>query len=526
LHIHGDLMPSEQLLTKMIGEEFTCIGEWWIPDNKDPQNPKPIHTGTLTFSRGKGIVLDIMGQFESEEPAETLSPFADRPYEMIWGKSTEDELITLYKCRWAGGSFGQFPSTSYLISTVFASKHVWFTPQEKIAFKSLYLDYTLLDEWIGENAIRRHAEFIDGKMKVDVSGEAIDKLPRVNIGDYIISTYIGVGIRGTRVPRRAEIIEQAPRFYIESGASTEIPLDEVYKIARGLQNFLSLLMYDEAIYPLVIEGSVAVEGDPAKSAIVRLLYEQTGTRKASDELGSILFSLKDVEDVWEDALKEMILAEEDQLKPVFNQFFAEHYSPSPFVEDRFMATIRTIEAFHRRTCKRDYYMEKTEYENTLLAELLKPVREARCDPSFKNSLKNRLKYGYQYSLRKRLNELLDSPNGEEFLTLFVVKKEEKEKLKTLMEASQTEEEKEQKRKLWIKEQREALVEMTVKTRNWYTHFDEEDKPQAITDARGLEFLNRKLRLFTAALLLGYVHVPLDKVKSKFQHYKFSYLAGS
>ena len=328
------------------------------------------------------------------------------------------------------------------------------------------------------------------------------------------------------MPRRGEVIEQAPTFHIESRASTQIPLDEVHKVARGLQNFLSLLMYDEPIYPLVIEGSVAVEGDTANSAIVRLLYEQIGTRNASDKLGNILFSLKDVEDVWEDALKEMILAEEDKLKPVFNQFFAEHYSPSPFVEDRFMATIRTIEAFHRRTCKRDYYMEKTEYENTLLKELLKPVREARCDPSFKNSLKNRLKYGYQYSLRKRLNELLDSPNGEEFLTLFVVKEEEKEKLKTLMEASQTEEDKEQKRKQWIKEQREALVETTVKTRNWYTHFDEEDKPQAITDARGLEFLNRKLRLFTAALLLGYVHVPLDKVNGKFQHYKFSYLAGS
>jgi hypothetical protein len=514
----------------MIGEEFTCTGEWWVPDENDPQNPKRIHTGTLTFSHGKGIVLDIMGQLESDELAETASPFAESSFEMIWGKSTVDELITLYHCRWAGGSFGAFPSTSYLISTVFASKDVWFTPQEKIAFKSLYLDYTLLDEWIGESAIRRHTEFIDGKLKVDVSGEAIDKLPRVNVGDYIISTYVGVGIRGTRVPRRAEIIEQAPRFYIESSAFTEIPLDAVYKVARGLQNFLSLLMYDEAIYPLVIEGSVAVEGDTAKSAIVRLLYEQTGTRKTSNKLGNILFSLKDVEDVWEDALCEMILADEDHLKPVLDQFFAEHYSPAPFVEDRFMTTIRTIEAFHRRTCKRDYYVEESEYKNTLFKEFFKPVKEAvkevdlpgNLRDSFRDSLRSRLEYGYQYSLRKRLHELLDSPIGEEFLTLFVATEEEREKLKTALEALE-EQEKEQQLKQWIKKQRHAFVETTVKTRNWYTHFDQRDKPQAVTDGP-LAFLNLKLRLFTAALLLAHIHVPSEEVKSKFQDYKFSYLA--
>lgn len=518
-------MPSDQLLAKTLGEEFACTGEWWIQNGDEIANPKSTHTGTLTFTRGKGITLDIMGVFERNESTKGPFPFDERSYDMIWGRSTEAELITLYKCQWAGGSSGSFSSSSYGVQAVFASKDVWWEPNEKIAFKSLNLEYTHLDEWIGENAIKSHVDSIDGKFKVDISAETIDKLPRVNVGDYVMSAYVGVGVKASRVPKHQEIVEQAPIFHVESATSSAISIDEVRTIVGALQNLLSLLMYDEPIYPIVIEGSVPIAGDVQKSATMRLLHEPVGTRHPSDKLGNILFSLREVEDFWGDALKEIILAEKEGLKPVFNQFFAEHFSPSPFVEDRFMATIRTIEAFHRRTLSVDYYMKKMEYENKLLDKFLQPVKDAHLEQSFTESLKNRLKYGYQYSLRKRLDQLLDSPNGEEFLTLFVAKDGENEKQKIATETS-TASEKDQKLMQWMKNYREAFVEKTVKTRNWYTHFDEDDRSQAVTDGLELEFLNRKLRLFLAALLLGQLHAPPEEVKSKFHHHKFSYLRNA
>jgi plasmid maintenance system killer protein len=170
-------------------------------------------------------------------------------------------------------------------------------------------------------------------------------------------------------------------------------------------------------------------------------------------------------------------------------------------------------------------MKKMEYENKLLDKFLQPVKDAHLEQSFTESLKNRLKYGYQYSLRKRLDQLLDSPNGEEFLTLFVAKDGENEKQKIATETS-TASEKDQKLMQWMKNYREAFVEKTVKTRNWYTHFDEDDRSQAVTDGLELEFLNRKLRLFLAALLLGQLHAPPEEVKSKFHHHKFSYLRNA
>jgi hypothetical protein len=94
----GDLMPQKELLTKKIGEEFTCVGEWRIPDKKE-QNPQRKYSGTLAFTPGEGIVLRIMGQFESEKPS---GPLDFSHSKMICGRSTEDKLISLYTCESAG----------------------------------------------------------------------------------------------------------------------------------------------------------------------------------------------------------------------------------------------------------------------------------------------------------------------------------------------------------------------------------------------------------------------------------------
>jgi hypothetical protein len=524
----GDLMPPEELLTKKIGEEFTCVGEWWIPDKKE-QNPQRKYSGTLAFTPGEGIVLRIMGQFESEKPS---GPLDFSHFKMICGRSTEDELISLYECESAGSSIGKFSAESYSIRAVFVSKDAWLTPDEEIVFKSLRLEYSHLGEWVGVSTIRPKFDQSDETMNVGVSYEPSKTFPPIRVGDYDISLNLGYlfQVRGTPIQRA--VLEQATSFTIKRQASKEISLDEVHNLVRGLQDFLSLAMYDEPIYPLVIEGAVEIERGTRPDVTMRLLYQRLGTRKPSDKIltHDTPFSYKDVADVWQGALGEMIFARDEELKPVLNEFFAEHYSPSAFVEDRFMAIIRAIEAFHRRTCETDSYVEKKVWKKDYCPALYKQVEHAVKEvplsgslrESFLASLKSRVEYAYQYSLRKRLDNLFDSEYGEDFLTLFAGKRG-KERLKNAMEEAETAEEQETKRKQWIKEQRGDFVYATVKARNWFTHFDEDDKPEALIGGPGLEWLNRKLRLFMAALLLDRINVPSEQVKNIFRHHKFSYL---
>lgn len=118
-------------------------------------------------------------------------------------------------------------------------------------------------------------------------------------------------------------------------------------------------------------------------------------------------------------------------------------------------------------------------------------------------------------MRTRLNELFKSPYGEEFISLFVIMQEEKEQLKNTIEELQSEEEKETKRTQWMKKQRGKFMDKVVVTRYWFTHFDEDDRHQAIKGEKELAYLNLKLELFMITLLLGYIGIPLKEVeKSK------------
>lgn len=93
--------------------------------------------------------------------------------------------------------------------------------------------------------------------------------------------------------------------------------------------------------------------------------------------------------------------------------------------------------------------------------------------------------------------------------------EEKEQLKNTIEELQSEEEKETKRTQWMKKQRGKFMDKVVVTRYWFTHFDEDDRHQAIKGEKELAYLNLKLELFMITLLLGYIGIPLKEVeKSK------------
>lgn len=77
-------------------------------------------------------------------------------------------------------------------------------------------------------------------------------------------------------------------------------------------------------------------------------------------------------------------------------------NPDSYPHQRFSSMVHALEAFHRQM-KGGRYLSDAEYqpiEQRLLAALPEEL-----DRSHRDALKNKIKYGYQYSLRKRLNEL-------------------------------------------------------------------------------------------------------------------------
>ncbi len=288
---------------------------------------------------------------------------------------------------------------------------------------------------------------------------------------------------------------------MEPRNSKEITLDEALIFVRGIQNFLTLVMYDNAVYPTVIEGRVKTEekmSEEKSQATMRLLYEPVGTKPPRESIlrHNILFAYEEVADFWQRALNNLIQLDGDQLKPVLNNFFAEYFSPSAYAEDRLMATIRTIEAFHRRTTEKACYMSKEKYNETLLKKFTEEIDElgrlGEIDADFQQSLKKRLSCGYSYLLEKRLNDLFTS-YGKSFLTRF------------------------------LPDEQTDFIRKIVATRNWFTHYDEEEKGEALESGPELVFLNLKLQLFVVVLLLNYAGFPPEKIQDKLKHHQFDYL---
>lgn len=495
-------MASDQLLTKNIGEEFTCAGEWWLPKGSNPSNPRSKRSGTLAFSRDGGITLNILGRLGTGKPPKDL---VGERVEMIWGISVEGELITLYECQKVGITIGTVWTESYLVGEVFVSKNAWFSPGEDITFTSLWLQYAHLAEWTGISGFRipslkEFDNFIKGEEAKINYKRPVDP-PSINVKDYNLSIAFGNSWPGIGPATQEACIKQHTSIIIEPPNSKEIPLHDSRILVRAVQNFLSLVMYNDPVLPLVIEGKVKLEGktpDERSSANMRLLYVPKETKKIIEETGrhTIVFPYNEVVDLWENALNKLVTVEGGKLETAFDDFFAEYFTPPEFTEDQFMVILRALEKLHRQIMKRDYYIPKEEYHQTILKKLNeqidKSLSNGDIDEDFQEHLKKCLSCGYQYSLSTRLNDLF-TEYGTEFLNLFIGKN------------------------------KSDFVREIIATYNWLAHSDPKYQDDVLDRGEGFALLNLRLELFTVALLLHYIGFPLEKAEKIFKFHKFDYL---
>jgi hypothetical protein len=110
-------------------------------------------------------------------------------------------------------------------------------------------------------------------------------------------------------------------------------------------------------------------------------------------------------------------------------------------------------------------MDKETYLKCMYPEIVKSIPDT-IDPDFKEGLKSRIKFGYEYSLRRRIKELFRNNNN--FLNDFIV-------------------------------DAETFQKEIVDTRNYYTHYDE--KSNFVKEDIELYQLIEKVKVVFFALFL-------------------------
>ena len=282
-------------------------------------------------------------------------------------------------------------------------------------------------------------------------------------------------------------IKQETEIKIET--SEDKSFEDYRRIMYHIQNFLTLGI-TEPVYPLAIAGLTGVNKEMIEDKVhyppVEIFYRLSDIPKSHKPLHpfDMLFTFKDISNSFESFLRNWF-EKEDLLEPVYNLYFGTLYNPRMYLEHRFLSLIQAIESFHQRTYGGEYSSDedyKVVYD-ALVNSIPEGVRSG-----LKDRLKEYLKYGNEFSLRKRLKEIFDK--NQEILDGHIGNKK-------------------------------AFIEKVVDTRNYQTHHDEELKERAAS-GEDLYRLIQKLKMLLEICLLTELGFTSEKIKALFfKEYKMS-----
>jgi len=381
-------------------EQFEYRGIWWLPDNKGEAI-----AGKLHFDPNEGTVLDLAGSFQKMEDV-NRAPDPEIILGSISAGKAVGKNVTLYRCRRTKSdlsSVGPSASTSsFNIYDAFIGVH--FTEKEDIRFRKLSIHYSYLDEWVNIHGLNIQ-RFLDGK-------EIVIKYSKpesicANIGEnYKISIDFEPIVRTFPIMKKEISVKE--RTYITVEASEEKSYDECFGIVHQIQKSLSLWIM-EPVYPLTIKGVTELNKQEMKGKAyyppVEIYHGLRDIPKVPERLlrFDMAFTFKDISGKFEVFLKNWF-DKIDLLEPVYDLYSESLYNPFMSCEHQFLNAIHALESYHRRTYCGEY-LKGEDYER--IRGVLVAAIPAKVKGAFKDSLKSRIKYGNELSLRTRLKEIID-----------------------------------------------------------------------------------------------------------------------
>ena len=419
-------------------EGFQYEGYWWLPEN-----PADKISGQLIFVPGEKIALTLRGAFGDNSDKKSLfKPEFIQPRLILGVDSRTGKEITISECQQISGTtvfaYTEFHTTFFIGKTIFVGVH--FETEEQLKFKSISVRFSGSEIWAGKKPIV--VESLD-----DFQNEVIRYESPASSTIVVDDTLIRILFLGPANVYSSEQVTISYKTAVEITPKEEKNFSEYLAIIRRLQNFFSLAM-GASVYPIEIFGhSQANRKETVKRKdffppidISYLVPSWPKELKAYNR-SEILFQLPMIEANLETYIQNWFHKYE-LLKPAINLYFSVLYNPQNYVEIRFLSLTQAIETYHRRLFG-GKYQDDEEYLAGIYHILTKEIPD-NINSDFKKSLQMRLRYGNEFSLRKRLREVIRSINNVldfDFVTLG--------------------------------KKREEFIDKVVDTRNYWTHYSPE-----------------------------------------------------
>lgn len=453
-------------------EQFEQAGHWWLPSQPDDQI-----SGTVKYRPLEGISLELIGSFRELGDTDRV-----REEDIILGVTLGGKAVTLYKCfesrtRFVIGT--DLSTSSYVAQVVFSGHH--FEKVTDVVFSSYSVEYSFLEEWAGITGFS--VELQDdatGKLTKHIVSYSFPEEICVNVDEFKLAISYRFTSAGTRI--KDVLLKHITFFKIESAHSISF---EVFlnRINFLLQNFLSFGL-GRATRPV----SITANNENAKYKLPdgKAIYQDIEIYYAVNDLPDIskdfrpfdmLFGLRDINAAFERCLNNWF-SKETILRPVYDLYFATLNKNSMYLTHEFLNLVQALETYHRRVIG-GHYIGDSDYA-ALQTALVSSI-PGGIDADYRKSLTQKFRYLNEYSLRKRLHELLKRTDS-------VFKN--------------------------IVKNGENFVDNVVSTRNYFTHFDSALESKILTGS-ALYWATRKLRALLEICLLVELGITTGEVEILF-----------
>ena len=439
------------------------VGYWWVPE--DPARRYP---GRLSYDPEDGACLEL--SFEQGQPVLNA---AVKEYPLIHGVTGSGRDITLVNCYLTHGRWSTVGISTQTIFGHFALDGFHLPSIEGANVRSISATVKFLSAWLGTTGIRitHGEEFLDFDITYRQHPPLIAKIsPLMDLEIFVRPATIPYGGElGTEVNIREQIWVWLKPHTPQSYRSLLDTLHVVFDFFTfACMDFCSAddITLEADFHPRTLTNGAIIY--PTAHFYYMPVYSPV-KRRPSRPI-DVLLKMSDLTDHFEPVLARWFEIA-SPLKSVRVLYLSALYGDHPYVENKFLAMCQAAEVFHRRF-RLGEYMDQDKYDNEVLPLLISRI-PTDLTPDLRETMQQRFKYLNEFSLGKRLRELLIEK--KDIIVKFIP--DYKDVLRAIVEA-----------------------------RNQFTHFSPKHRHKAISGEAILYYVD-VLRLIVDLAILGEVGVP-------------------